>query len=253
MSSVGADAALALSPDEVTAITGAAAAFAAALPAGRGGPHRALVTAAQTGAVPAEQIEALERVCTLALETGKARQIGRAESERLLTGVLRRTPRGRAMAEEVMDRVCRRLGRGATCRTRDAPLGPEPGTADELRALGLGESAAQFLASRHPVADVRPWLSGPSAADRIAPGLPYLWAEVSMAVESEMAQHLDDVMVRRLGLFYESGDQGLDVAAGVAERMGAHLGWDAARRDSELRAYRELVADHRKFREGHDR
>ena len=159
----------------------------------------------------------------------------------------------RAMAEEVVDRVCRRLGREATCRTRDAPLGPEPGTADELRALGLGESAAQFLASRHPVADVRPWLSGPSAADRIAPELPYLWAEVSMAVESEMAQHLDDVMVRRLGLFYESGDQGLDVAAGVAERMGAHLGWDAARRDSELRAYRELVADHRKFREGPDR
>ena len=109
MSSAGADAALALSPDEVTAITGAAAAFAAALPPGRGEPYRALVTAAQTGAVSAEQIEALERVCTLALETGKARQIGRAESERLLTGVLRRTPRGRAMAEEVAD-VNRALG-----------------------------------------------------------------------------------------------------------------------------------------------
>jgi hypothetical protein len=95
--------ALSLSADEATAVAQAAAAFAAALPPGRDQPYRALATVAQTGTVPAEQVEALERVCTLALETGKARQIGRAEAERLLSGVLRRTPRGRAMAEEVAD------------------------------------------------------------------------------------------------------------------------------------------------------
>ncbi len=109
MSSVGADAFLSLSPDEATAVADAAAAFAAALPPGRDGPYRALVTAAQTGTVPVAQAEVLERVCTLALETGKARQIGRAESERLLAGVLRRTPGGRALAEEVAD-VNRALG-----------------------------------------------------------------------------------------------------------------------------------------------
>jgi len=109
VSPAAADTALALSPDEVTAISDAAAAFAAALPPGRDEPYQALVTAAQTGAVPAGQIETLERVCALALETGKARQIGRAESERLLSGVLRRTPRGRAMAEDVAD-VNRALG-----------------------------------------------------------------------------------------------------------------------------------------------
>lgn len=94
--------AMSLSPDEATAVADAAAAFAAALP-GRDEPYRALAAAAQTGTVPAELVEALERVCALALETGKARQIGRAESERLLTGVLLRTPRGRTMAEEVAD------------------------------------------------------------------------------------------------------------------------------------------------------
>ncbi len=100
---------LPLSPDEATAVAGAAAAFAAALPPGRDEPYRALAAAAQTGTVPAELVEALERVCVLALETGKARQIGRAESERLLTGVLRRTPHGRSMAEEIAD-VNRALG-----------------------------------------------------------------------------------------------------------------------------------------------
>ncbi len=93
---------LPLSPDEAAAVAGAAAAFAAALP-GRDEPYRALAAAVQTGTVSAELVEALERVCALALETGKARQIGRAESERLLTGLLLRTPRGRAMAEEVTD------------------------------------------------------------------------------------------------------------------------------------------------------
>jgi hypothetical protein len=94
---------LTLSPDEATAVAKAAAAFAAALPPGRDEPYRALAAAAQAGAVPMEQMAALERVCTLALETGKARQIGRAEAERLLAAVLRRTDRGRALAEEAAD------------------------------------------------------------------------------------------------------------------------------------------------------
>ncbi len=156
----------------------------------------------------------------------------------------------RAMAEEVVDRVCDRLGRRIPCTTRDASLGPGSGTVEDLRALGLEETSAWFLASRHEAADARPWLDKPSAEDRIDPSLPYLWIEVSMAVESEMALTLEDVLVRRLGIFYESADQGLGVAPRVAERMGAHLGWDAARTEAELQAYRTLVEEHRRFREG---
>lgn len=159
----------------------------------------------------------------------------------------------RVMAEEVVDHICGRLGRKVACPTAEASLGPSTGAVDELRALGIEGAPASFLAARHPVADIRPWLGRLSTEDRIVPGLPYLWSEVSIAVENEMAQTLEDVMVRRLGLFYESADQGLAVASGVAERMGAHLGWDGARQESELRAYRNLVADHRRFREAHDR
>ncbi len=156
----------------------------------------------------------------------------------------------RAMAEEVVDRVCERLGQNLPCRTTGTGIGPETAASEDLRALGVEEAPAQFLAARHALADIRPWLGQPSAEDRIDPELPYLWIEVSIAAESEMAQTLEDVMVRRLGLFYESTDQGLAVAPRVAERLGAHLGWDGARMQTELASYRALVEDHRGFRGG---
>lgn len=159
----------------------------------------------------------------------------------------------RAMAQEVVDRVCRRLGRSSPCTTSSAYLGPTGGVREELRSLGLDEGAASFLASRHSADDVRPWLDDPSGIRRIVPDLPYLWLEVDVAVESEMAQTIEDVLVRRLGVFYESPDQGLSVAAAVSERMTAHLGWDAARKERELSGYRALVDAHLRFKEGHGR
>lgn len=93
--------ALALSAEEGTAVADSAMAFAALMRAGKDLPYRQLAKEADAGSVPADQVELLERVCSLALETGKARQLGRAEAERLLSGVLFRTPRGRAMAAEV--------------------------------------------------------------------------------------------------------------------------------------------------------
>ena len=159
----------------------------------------------------------------------------------------------RAMAQEVVDRACARLGRKLACRTATAGIGPGEADADELRALGLEESVARFLASRHPVADVRPRLARPSAADRIVPDLPYHWIDVDIAVECEMAMTLEDVMVRRLGLFYEAADQGLSAAPAVAGRIAKPLEWDAARAEREVQSYRRLVSEHTAFREGHDR
>ena len=156
----------------------------------------------------------------------------------------------RAMARETVDRICRRLGSARPCHTRDAALGPPVPDEAGGQALGLPETDARFLLSRHALEDLRPWLAQPSARERIVPELPYRWIEVDVAVEAEMARTLEDVMVRRLGVFFETADQGLAVAAPVAERVGSRLGWDASRRERELAAYRSLVADHRRFREG---
>jgi hypothetical protein len=92
-----------LSEDEAVAVAETAAAFAAALPPERQAPFRELANAAAGGELDDDQLPDLERVCVLALETGKARQQGLAETERLLVGVYRRTPGGKALAAETAD------------------------------------------------------------------------------------------------------------------------------------------------------
>jgi len=76
---------------------------------------------------------------------------------------------------------------------------------------------------------------------------------VDIAMDEEMAMTVVDVFVRRLGLFYESPEQGVRAAAMVAERMGKVLGWESQRIDLEIRAYEDLVRAHQGFRADHGR
>lgn len=92
-----------LSEEEAGAVAAAALAFAEAVPRGRDTPFHELAAAARSGVVPVERMIDLERVCVLALETGKARKIGGAETERLLTTVYRRTRGGRRLTSSIGD------------------------------------------------------------------------------------------------------------------------------------------------------
>jgi glycerol-3-phosphate dehydrogenase len=56
------------------------------------------------------------------------------------------------------------------------------------------------------------------------------------AVEQEMARRLEDVMRRRTTLWMQP-DRGRSVAPEIAKAMAQALGWDEARRKSELEAY----------------
>lgn len=94
---------LTLTEDEARAVAEVAAAYAAAVPPGREGPYHDLVSAAENRVVTGAAVATLERVCVLALETGKARQLGRAETERLLNAVYRRTPGGQALTAETTE------------------------------------------------------------------------------------------------------------------------------------------------------
>lgn len=62
---------------------------------------------------------------------------------------------------------------------------------------------------------------------RLAEDHPAIEAEVIHVVRRELAMTVDDVLVRRLHLYYETADQGRSAAPRVAELMGAELGWDA--------------------------
>jgi hypothetical protein len=93
----------ALSTDEAVAVTETVAAFVDVLPERSRGSYEQLAADAAAGEIADELVPALERVCALALETGKARSLGRAEGERLLTAVYRRTPGGSALTAETAE------------------------------------------------------------------------------------------------------------------------------------------------------
>lgn len=65
----------------------------------------------------------------------------------------------------------------------------------------------------------------------------YLGAEVAMAVSHEGALHLEDILVRRVRLFYERSDRGLGVLDAIADIAGRLLEWDEETRAAEVAAY----------------
>jgi glycerol-3-phosphate dehydrogenase len=90
----------------------------------------------------------------------------------------------------------------------------------------------------------------PALARPLADGHPYLAAEVAYAVTHEGALHVEDVLVRRVRLFIETGAHGAEAVGPVTAIMGDLLGWDAARRAAETEGYLELLeADTRALRQ----
>ena len=157
----------------------------------------------------------------------------------------------RSMAEEVGGLLARRLGRPQAIVTRDRPLGPPIRPLEEFTDLGFDEESALHLQRRYTPEQVRRHLGAPSATERLVPARPHTWVEVEIAVHEEMAMTLGDVLVRRLGSFYETPDQGVLVAGAVAERIGGLLAWDSTRTDREIRAHEDLVRVHQAFRVDH--
>jgi glycerol-3-phosphate dehydrogenase len=72
-------------------------------------------------------------------------------------------------------------------------------------------------------------------AEPVAPGLPYVGAELAYAAEREMACTLADLLVRRTHLAFETPDAAAGVAARAAATVAPVLGWsdDDVRREVE--------------------
>jgi len=109
---------------------------------------------------------------------------------------------------------------------------------------GVPRAAVEHLLGRYGTlaAEVLELVKGDAALGRpLAPGHPYLRAEVAYAVSHEGALHVEDVLMRRTRLFIESADSGAAVASDVAALMGRPLGWSRRRRAAETRRYLDLV------------
>jgi glycerol-3-phosphate dehydrogenase len=117
---------------------------------------------------------------------------------------------------------------------RAATLGMDAAAADHL-ARAYGTEALTILESIEKDA---------SLGRRLVESQPYLWAEIPHAVGAEMALTLEDVLRRRLHLFYDVEDGGMSVAREVADRMAGEpgVGWDADRVENEVASYEEAVA-----------
>jgi glycerol-3-phosphate dehydrogenase len=67
----------------------------------------------------------------------------------------------------------------------------------------------------------------------------HIQAEVAWAARHELALSLDDVLARRMRLAQELPDRGASIALGVAAVLGAELGWDKRRQNTEVKRYLE--------------
>lgn len=161
----------------------------------------------------------------------------------------------RIMAEEVVDRIAQRLhqldGRpqAPAPATGSTPLpGGEAADLDVLvesaRARGTSEQTARHLVAFYgsEAAAVLNLVDRDRAlGEPMVAGRPEIWAEVAHAVEREMAMRLQDVLIRRLHLFYELRDQASALVNPVAHRMKKLLGWDDSREAEELHDYFRMV------------
>jgi len=161
----------------------------------------------------------------------------------------------RVMARDVVDRVAARLheldGRPVAARARTDRLPLPGGEAAELevlveaaRARGASEATARHLVAYYgseAAAVLNLVDRDRRLGEPIIAGRPETWAEVSYAVERELAVRVQDVLIRRLHLFYELADQARSIVPRVAAKMKQLLGWDDVKEAEELRDYFQIV------------
>jgi glycerol-3-phosphate dehydrogenase len=144
----------------------------------------------------------------------------------------------RAMAEDTVDAVLRRLGRRGRCRTK------------RLRLLGadghrtpVPHDPAAHLARRYgtEAAEVRALIAlDASLGEPLVPGLGYVRAEAVHAARCEMATTLDDVLLRRTRAHLLDREASLAAAPSVARLLAPELGWDETEVEAQVAAYRAI-------------
>jgi glycerol-3-phosphate dehydrogenase len=168
----------------------------------------------------------------------------------------------RSLAEELGDRVSRRLGRPGPSPTgrlsldgADEELGRVEAHAwldvsADVAASGLSRETVETLVTLYGRNFRRVMeLAGkvPGGGERLCPSNPDIAAQLHQAVHEELTVSLQDVLLRRTGIG-TSQCQGRDCAEAIAGRLAPLLGWSARRRDAELEAFQAQVARSQRFR-----
>ncbi len=163
----------------------------------------------------------------------------------------------RAIAEEVVDLICRKLKIKTACRTAETPLPGAPKVTEEsikqvTQESGLpGETVAHLAAlygSRF-LKIISLATRSEQARQRICPHCPDIMAQVNYSVKHEAALTLADFLLRRsdIGL---APCQGLDAVETVAREMARLLGWSREEEQKQIESYRQQTALNLLFRAG---
>ncbi len=168
----------------------------------------------------------------------------------------------RLMAAQVVDRVSARLhdldGRPIP-RRASTDREPLPGglardpslLIEEVEREGFSPAVAQHLVRAYgseTPAITRMALTERQLAEPVIPGQPVLWAELYHAMRREMAITVNDLLMRRTRLFYETPGNAVRESPAIADLAAAEMGWDPTRTASELAAYLQEVQRANAFR-----
>lgn len=152
----------------------------------------------------------------------------------------------RLMAEDGVNHAQRLLnGKRSPCKTLHYPLtGAHGWTPDYWKRLAteysLSPETAQHLAQKFGTDTPKVLEVAKHEAQLMQPlckgAIPIL-AEVVYAIREEMAQTIEDILLRRIGLQFYSWKEAEKAAPAVAELLGRELGWSQAQCDHALGTY----------------
>jgi glycerol-3-phosphate dehydrogenase len=137
----------------------------------------------------------------------------------------------RSMAAEVVDAVCRRLGRDPETGRERSAAEPLPGAQAQLDPAELEDAARQGL----PIAYLAPRYGGdtrelltlcrthPGLAETLHPEHPAIGAQVVFALRQEFARTVEDVLARRVRLRTETRDGGAAAEPAVRRLLEDYL------------------------------
>lgn len=148
----------------------------------------------------------------------------------------------RAMAEDAMKEVHRRLGSTKSIRTTNLRLFGSPAKSDDVSNLsGIELHLYQrFGSERRAILDLI--ANDATLGDVAIAGLPYLKAEFVYSAQHELVVTLTDLLARRCRAHIQDARATLAAAEEIATLVAPHLGWDVARTQSEVASYRDLVS-----------
>jgi glycerol-3-phosphate dehydrogenase len=158
----------------------------------------------------------------------------------------------RSMAQDVVDRVCKQLGKGGRCVTAQLPVGGgDIGIVSEYldrqraNAQGLVDDACLeelVLSYGSAYVDVLDYVRREGRlGQRIAPDRPFILAQVDYALDHEMAQTVADVALRRTDAG-NMGDRDGRVGQAIADEIALVRKLPEAEIKKQLAEYRDLLS-----------